>query len=58
MAKAVFQQCKAQISEPRKNNSTSKPDLKAMKEKSVDLNLESKNKIVQECEYGSCSYAI
>ena len=53
MSQAVFEQGEAQIAKSRKYNRTSQPDLEAVKEETIDLHLESKEKIVDKRQDGS-----
>lgn len=54
VSKTVFKQCEAQIAKSRKHDRASQPNLETVKEETVDVELESKEKIVDERQNGSC----
>ena len=47
VSEAVFQQSEAQIAESRKDHRASQPDFEAVKEEAIDLELESKDQVVE-----------
>jgi len=52
VSEAVFEQGEAQITKSRKDHRAGQPDFEAVKEETIDLELESKNQVVEECQSG------